>query len=63
MFFQRIDSVDVALFSMYVQEYEGCDDQVKRIYIAYLDSIEYFRPREARTQVYHEVSERSKRAL
>jgi len=54
MVFQRIDNVDISLFSMYVQEYEE-DCQPKRVYLAYLDSVEYFRPRKIRTKVYHEV--------
>ena len=64
--FQRIDGVDVCIFCMYVQEYDGDDDidaadastvkrQPKRVYIAYLDSVGHFRPRSCRTEVYHEV--------
>ncbi|GMH57068.1 hypothetical protein TrRE_jg1754, partial [Triparma retinervis] len=54
MVFQRIDNVDISIFSMYVQEYEE-DCQPKRVYLAYLDSVEYFRPRKIRSSVYHEV--------
>ena len=62
--FQRIDGVDVCVFCMYVQEYDGDDRiesdadvvmQKKRVYIAYLDSVEHFRPRMCRTEVYHEI--------
>jgi hypothetical protein len=64
--FQKIDGLDVCIFTMYVQEYDGNDDydddvdpaavcQDKRVYIAYLDSVEYFRPRSCRTDVYHEM--------
>lgn len=65
--FQRIDGLDVCIFCMYVQEYSGDGDefeslsdkakasQQKRVYIAYLDSVEHFRPRTCRTQVYQEV--------
>jgi len=62
--FQRIDGFDVCVFCMYVQEYDGDDEvdadsdvinQKKRVYIAYLDSVEHFRPRSCRTEVYHEV--------
>mmetsp|Transcript_10345 Transcript_10345/g.18839 ORF Transcript_10345/g.18839 Transcript_10345/m.18839 type:complete len:1409 (-) Transcript_10345:498-4724(-) len=65
--FQKNDGVDVCIFCMYVQEYDGNDDwndfddlksivrQKKRVYIAYLDSVEHFRPRPCRTQVYHEM--------
>jgi len=63
--FQKNDGLDVCIFCMYVQEYEGNDEYeeakvatprpTKRVYIAYLDSVEHFRPRPARTTVYHEL--------
>ena len=65
--FQKIDGLDVCIFCMYVQEYSGAKDefdslsdkmnsvQEKRVYIAYLDSVEHFRPRTCRTAVYQEV--------
>lgn len=64
--FQRIDGLDVCIYCMYVQEYDGDDEyddkdalvkphHNKRVYIAYIDSVEHFRPRECRTQVYHEI--------
>ena len=55
--FQRVDGADVCLFSMYVQEYgaEAPPCNAGRVYVAYLDSVEYFRPRAARTHVYHEI--------
>jgi len=65
--FQKIDGLDVCIFCMYVQEYDGDDDyechgsekvissHSKRVYIAYLDSVEHFRPRECRTEVYQEI--------
>ena len=31
------------------------DTPSKRVYVAYLDSVEHFRPRELRTSVYHEI--------
>ncbi|CAM9233171.1 unnamed protein product, partial [Phaeothamnion confervicola] len=55
--FQSVDGADVCLFSVYVQEY-GADAPLcnaRRVYVAYLDSVEYFRPRRARTPVYHEI--------
>jgi hypothetical protein len=57
LLFQRMDGVDVCLFSLYVQEFDAsCPAPNKsKVYIAYLDSVEYFSPREARTLVYHEV--------
>lgn len=55
--FQRIQGNDICLFCLYVQEFdENCPEPNRsRVYIAYLDSIEYFRPRECRTLVYHEI--------
>ena len=42
---------------MYVHEFgDGVvSPSAKRVYVAYLDSVEYFRPRTARTEVYHEL--------
>jgi hypothetical protein len=66
--FQKIDGLDVCIFCMYVQEYDGDDDydssinrravqssHAKRVYVAYIDSVEHFRPRDVRTDVYHEI--------
>lgn len=56
--FQRTDGVDVSLFSMYVHEFGDAGSEgpsAKRVYIAYVDSVEYFVPRVARTAVYHEL--------
>eukprot|EP00539_Tryblionella_compressa_P012316 CAMPEP_0178824394 /NCGR_PEP_ID=MMETSP0746-20121128/5654_1 /TAXON_ID=913974 /ORGANISM="Nitzschia punctata, Strain CCMP561" /LENGTH=1230 /DNA_ID=CAMNT_0020486067 /DNA_START=76 /DNA_END=3768 /DNA_ORIENTATION=+ len=55
--FQKIDGLDICVFCMYVQEYNGRADDPsdKRVYIAYIDSVEHFRPRELRTQVFHEI--------
>ena len=55
MVFQRIDNVDIAIFSMYVQEYGEDGSGPRRVYLAYLDSVEFFRPRRIRTDVYHEA--------
>jgi hypothetical protein len=52
--FQKIDGLDVCVFCMYVHEYDGALEN-KRVYIAYIDSVEHFRPRELRTQVYQEI--------
>lgn len=58
--FQRIDGMDVCIFCMYVHEYDNKDkgndsDQSKRVYIAYLDSVEHLQPRRLRTKIYHEI--------
>ncbi|GAX27058.1 hypothetical protein FisN_9Lh380 [Fistulifera solaris] len=62
--FQKIDGLDVCIFCMYVQEYDGQDeyedasspvDTKKRVYIAYIDSVEHFQPRACRTKVYQEL--------
>jgi len=57
LLFQRIDGIDVCLFCLYVQEFdERCPEPNRsKVYIAYLDSVEYFRPRSLRTTVYHEI--------
>ncbi|XP_070837821.1 CREB binding protein b isoform X6 [Chaetodon trifascialis] len=55
--FEEIDGVDVCFFGMHVQEY-GSDcpfPNTRRVYISYLDSIHFFKPRLLRTAVYHEI--------
>jgi E1A/CREB-binding protein len=55
--FQTIDGVDVLLFAMYVYEYgDLCPAPNKRrVYISYLDSVQYFEPQCYRTNVYHTI--------
>jgi hypothetical protein len=56
--FQKTDGVDLCVFSMYVHEFgagRAYGPSARRVYIAYLDSVEYLRPRTSRTAVYHEL--------
>lgn len=55
--FQNIDGVDVILFALYVYEHgENNPAPNKRtVYISYLDSVHFMRPRKMRTFVYHEI--------
>jgi len=55
--FQEIEGVDVVLFGMHVQEYDGrCQaPNTRRVYVSYLDSVHYFRPKAYRTDIYHEI--------
>jgi len=55
--FQNIDGQDVILFGMYVYEYgHKCPQpNQRRVYVSYLDSVHYLRPKQYRTMVYHEI--------
>ncbi|KAK4329043.1 hypothetical protein Pmani_000575 [Petrolisthes manimaculis] len=55
--YQEVDGHDVCFFGMHVQEY-GSDSpapNTRRVYLAYLDSVHFFKPRQYRTAVYHEI--------
>ena len=55
--FQNLDGVDVILFGIYFFEH-GLDNpapNTRSVYISYLDSVHYMRPRKMRTFVYHEI--------
>jgi len=55
--YQEIDGVSVVLFSLYVHEFdEKCPaPNTSTVYIAYLDSTDYFRPAQMRSFVYQEI--------
>lgn len=55
--FEEVDGIDVCFFGMHVQEYgsECPAPNTRRVYIAYLDSVHFFRPKQYRTAVYHEI--------
>ncbi|GAB9464260.1 Histone acetyltransferase [Globisporangium polare] len=55
--FQEIHGVSVLLFGMYVHEFDEqeADCNARRVYISYLDSVNYFEPPHLRTKVYHEL--------
>ena len=56
-FFQKIDGVDVLLFTLYVQEYgdKVPEPNRRRIYISYLDSVNFFQPKKFRTLMHQEI--------
>jgi len=55
--FQELDGVDVILFALYVYEHgkDSPPPNQRVVYISYLDSVHFMRPRRLRTFVYHEI--------
>lgn len=55
--FQKVDGKEVCIFAMHVQEYnsECPSPNTRRVYLAYIDSVHYFRPAQYRTAVYQEI--------
>merc|ERR1711865_686235 len=55
--FQNLDGVDVILFGLYVYEHNEKNPAPNKrtVYVSYLDSVHYMRPRSMRTFIYHEI--------
>lgn len=55
--FQNLDGVDVILFGLYVYEHDEKNPapNTRTVYVSYLDSVHYMRPRSMRTFIYHEI--------
>lgn len=55
--FQNLDGVDVILFGLYVYEHDekNPNPNKRTVYVSYLDSVHYMRPRSMRTFIYHEI--------
>ncbi|UJR34921.1 hypothetical protein I4U23_027699 [Adineta vaga] len=53
----KIDGVDVVFFGMHVQEYNDCCQapNTRRVYISFIDFLDYFQPEIYRTDIYHEI--------
>ncbi|KAF4039362.1 TAZ zinc finger [Phytophthora infestans] len=55
--FQELDGVDVLIFTLYVQEYgpDALSPNAGRVYVSYLDSVNYFQPKKLRTLMHQQV--------
>ncbi|ETV96157.1 hypothetical protein H310_10359 [Aphanomyces invadans] len=55
--FQEIHGVSVLLFGMYVHEFDQQEAKCnsRRVYVSYLDSVNYLEPAYLRTKLYHEI--------
>ncbi|CAH0520497.1 unnamed protein product [Peronospora belbahrii] len=55
--FQELDGVDVLIFTLYVQEYGpgSLSPNAGRVYVSYLDSVNYFQPKKLRTLMHQQV--------
>lgn len=55
--FQELDGVDTVLFALYVYEHDEKNPPPNQrvVYVSYLDSVHFMRPRRLRTFVYHEI--------
>jgi len=57
LMFEKQDGIDVLLFVMFLQYYgsECPSPNTRCLYVAYLDSVNFFRPPFLRTVLYHEL--------
>ena len=55
--FQNIGGVDVVLFALYVYEHgeDNPEPNKRTVYVSYLDSVHFMKPRNMRTLIYHEI--------
>jgi hypothetical protein len=55
--FQKIEGVDVMLFGLYVYEHDDKNPgpNTRCVYVSYLDSVHFMKPRKIRTFIYHEL--------
>jgi len=55
--FQKRDGFDVLIYAVYVQEYHSTcpEPNSNKVYLSYLDSVGYLKPRRLRTPLYQEV--------
>lgn len=55
--FQQINGVDVLLFALYLYEHgeDNPPPNQRVVYISYLDSVHFMKPRRIRTFIYHEI--------
>lgn len=55
--FQHLDGVDVVLFALYLYEHgeDNPPPNERCVYVSYLDSVHFMKPRRLRTFVYHEI--------
>ena len=53
--FDERDDLDICFFAMYTREYESQTSNSKKLYLAWLDSVQLFEPAGLRRGVFHEI--------